>query len=113
MERRLYWVIAIAALVATQATLVWHVASGRGALEFVTDAVATPAGAFAVVDLVAVACAALAFMVTEGRRLGMRHLWIYVVLTFTVAISVAFPLFLVVRSRTLRWREGGGPPAAA
>lgn len=111
MERRLYLAIAAAALVATQATLAWHVASGGGPVDFVTDAVATPAGAFAVVDLVAVACAALVFMVAEGRRLGMRHLWAYVVLTFTVAISVAFPLFLVVRSRSIRWREGRGRPA--
>ncbi len=113
MERRLYLAIGAAALVATQAALVGHVASGRGAVEFLTDAVATPAGVFAVVDLAAVACAALAFMVLEGRRLGMRHLWIYVVLTFTVAISVAFPLFLAARSRGLRWQEGGGRPAAS
>ncbi|MDO7867919.1 DUF2834 domain-containing protein [Nocardioides jiangxiensis] len=113
MERRVHLAIAIVALVATQAALVWHVASGRGAADFLTDAVATPAGVFVVVDLVAVACAALVFMVTEGRRLGIRHLWIYVVLTFTVAISVAFPAFLMVRERQLRWQDGRGRPTAA
>lgn len=113
MERRLYLAIGLVALVATQATLAWHIASSGGAIDFLTDAVATPAGVFVVVDLVAVACAALVFMLAEGRRLGIRHLWIYVALTFTVAISVALPVFLVVRERQLRRQDGRGRPAAA
>lgn len=111
MERRFQLAVAVIALVATQTTLVWHLAAGGGVADFLTDVVATPAGVFVVVDLVAVAASALVFMVSEGRRLGMRHLWVYVVLTFTVAISVAFPLFLVVRAQTLRWHAAR--PAAA
>jgi hypothetical protein len=104
VDRRFHLAVAVLALVATQATLVWHVASGGRVSDFLTDAVATPAGVFVVVDLVAVAVSALVFMVAEGRRLGMRHLWLYVALTFTIAISVAFPLFLVMRSRRLQWQ---------
>ena len=37
----------------------------------------------------------------EARRLEMRHFWIYPVLTYTVAFSVALPLFLWVRSHHL------------
>jgi len=33
--------------------------------------------------------------------LSMSHWWIYVVLTFTVAIAFAFPLFLLNRERRL------------
>lgn len=103
MERLLYGTLGVAALIGTQTALVWHFASGGDVQTFVTDTVSTPAGVFAVVDLLVVAAAALTFMLLEGRRLGMRHLWVYVVLTFTVAISVAFPAFLLARSRHLRW----------
>ena len=49
------------------------------------------------IDLLVVAFVALVFMVAEGRRIGMRFLWVYVLLTFLVAISVSLPLFLIVR----------------
>lgn len=111
MQRRFHLAVAVIALVATQAALVWHLASGGRLIDFLADAVATPAGVFVVVDLVAVAASAVVFMIVEGRRLGMPRLWLYVALTFTIAISVAFPLFLAVRSRQLQWQ--GSPRRAA
>ena len=39
-----------------------------------------------------------------ARRIGMRHAWIYPVLTFTVALGFAFPLFLFMRERHLAAR---------
>ena len=45
--------------------------------------------------------AALVFMVVEARRTGVRFVWIYVVLSFVVAVSVTFPLFLLARERRL------------
>lgn len=94
-----YVAVAVAALVGTQTALVRHVADGRSATEALTDTVATPAAAFVTIDLLAVAAAALVFMVVESRRLRLPRLWLYLLLTFTVAISVAFPLFLVERQR--------------
>jgi len=41
--------------------------------------------------------AAVAFMVIEARRLGVRFVWLYVILAFAVAISVLFPLFMAAR----------------
>ena len=41
------------------------------------------------------------FMWVEGRRLRVRHLWVYYLLSPTVAISVAFPLFMIARERRL------------
>jgi hypothetical protein len=40
-------------------------------------------------------------MVLEARRLGIRFVWLYVILGFLVAISVTFPLFLIARERRL------------
>jgi len=41
------------------------------------------------------------FVFSEGRRLGMRHLWIYVVCNLIVGVSLALPLFLLFRERAL------------
>ena len=51
---------------------------------------------------IAIACAAfITWMLAEARRLGMRHAWLYVVLTFGVAFAFAAPLFLYMRERHL------------
>lgn len=53
------------------------------------------------VDVLVAAIAAVAFMVFEGRRLGMRAVWLYIVLIPVVALAFALPLFLAMRERTL------------
>ena len=90
-----YAVVGLAALVGTQVVLVQYMTSEGGSL--FDDVVANGAATFSLIDLLAVAVIALVFMIAEGRRLGMRFLWVYVVLTFAVAISVALPLFLIAR----------------
>ncbi len=52
-------------------------------------------------DLLAVASAASIFIVLEGRRLGIRWYWVYVVASFVTAVGFTFPLFLAVRERRL------------
>lgn len=44
----------------------------------------------------------LVWMTVEARRLGMRHLWLYVVTTFLVAFALTCPLFLLMREVRLR-----------
>lgn len=41
------------------------------------------------------------FVFSEGRRLGMRHLWVYVLCTLLVGGSLGLPLFLFFRERKL------------
>ncbi|MBX3273387.1 MAG: DUF2834 domain-containing protein [Sandaracinaceae bacterium] len=43
----------------------------------------------------------LVWMVVEARRLGMRHVWAFVALTFGVAWAFSLPLFLFFRERRL------------
>jgi hypothetical protein len=59
--------------------------------------------------------AALVWMVFEARSLGIRFVWLYVILAFVIAISVTFPLFLFARERRLeelgRARNEAAPTA--
>jgi hypothetical protein len=45
------------------------------------------------------------FVFSEGRRLGMRHLWLYVICNLLVGVSLALPLFLLFRQSALERAE--------
>ena len=62
---------------------------------------ANPATSSLSVDLLVAASAASVFMVLEGRRLGMRWYWAYVLAAFVTAVGFTFPLFLAMRERQL------------
>lgn len=46
------------------------------------------------------------FVFSEGRRRGMRNLWIYVLCNLAVGVCLALPLFLYVRERRLEAVSG-------
>jgi hypothetical protein len=76
------------------------------AAEFVRAGYANSASSSLSNDLLVGCVAFLVWSFAEARRLGMRHWWIYPVLTFGIAFAFAFPLFLFVRERRLL---AGGP----
>lgn len=49
------------------------------------------------------ALSAVILMVTEARKHNVRFVWLYVVGSFFIAVSVMFPLFLIARE----FRMGG------
>lgn len=72
---------------------------------------ANAASSSAAVDLLVAFAAGSIFMITEGRRLGMRAPWLYVVFGVILAFAFTFPLFLLLRERTLhRNRTATGIP---
>ena len=52
-------------------------------------------------DILIVAMAGSAFMIFEARKLGMKRVWLYIVLSGVTAFAFTFPLFLAMRERTL------------
>jgi hypothetical protein len=61
------------------------------------------------IDIFYFCVAAMIWMVVEARKLGVRFVWVYILLSFLVAVSVMFPLFLAARERALASR--GAEPA--
>lgn len=108
-----YAIIAAGALIATWSQNIRFFAQddNGGLGGFLRDAWANPAAASLSNDVLFVALAAAVFMVVESRRLGIRHVWIFLAGSLLVAISVAFPLFLLVRQRALAaTRTAAAPP---
>ncbi len=60
------------------------------------------------IDLCAVASAASIFIILEGRRLGMRWYWLYVIASFVTAVGFTFALFLAMRERKMAAIKGDG-----
>ena len=56
-----------------------------------------PVSGFFGLDVVVSSLVLWIFVFSEGRRLGMRHLWLYVVCNLLVGVSLALPLFLLFR----------------
>jgi hypothetical protein len=101
-----YVVLGLGALVGTQVVLIDYLRSDDTSLD---DLWANGVSTFVAIDLFVVAAVAVIFIVAEGRRLQMRFLWIYVVVSLTIAISVALPAFLVVRQLLLADRRDAQP----
>jgi hypothetical protein len=70
------------------------------------ETLANPASRSITIDLLFLSLAAIVWMVLEARRLSMRGVWIYVLLGAFVAISAAFPAFMIHRERALAGRDG-------
>ncbi len=62
----------------------------------------THAAAFFGLDVVVSSVALWLFVFSEGRRLRMKNLWLYVVCNLALGLSVALPLFLFFRERRLK-----------
>ena len=60
-------------------------------------------------DLLIVALAAAAFMVLEAKRLGMKRVWLYLVLAGITAMAFVFPLFLAMRELKLAKQDLAAP----
>lgn len=54
---------------------------------------------FFAMDLIVTSVILWVFIFVEGRRLEMKNLWIYIVSNLLVGVSLALPLFLLMRER--------------
>ena len=100
----LYAALALGALVATW----WHniafIRDGGSAMDFLTDGYANHVAASLINDLWFMVAAAFVFMLVDARRTGVRHVWLYLVLSAGIAVSVMFPLYLIARERKVPGR---------
>jgi len=52
-------------------------------------------------DFTIVAIAVVVFMISEARRLKMKRVWLYILLSGVTALAFTFPLFMAMRERRL------------
>jgi hypothetical protein len=94
-----YLVLAIVGLAATWTFNILAIVSGSDFFgEWFSNGFATQS---LQVDLLVLAVAVGAFLVVEGRRIGMRRAWLFLPLSAVTAAAFAVPLFLALRERRL------------
>lgn len=101
-EKILCWVYAVIALAALVATWTNNIAffaqpENREVMSFVQALYQNHASASITNDILLFGLAAFIFMVHEAKRLAVPHVWVYILLSCLVAVSVMFPLFLIAR----------------
>lgn len=100
-----YGVIALLALIATWNQNLHYFGGGEGPVgvlaTFWAATFANPAAVSITLDLLFFLLAATIWMVLEARRLDMPYVWLYIVGGALIAISVTFPLFMMMRERRL------------
>ena len=68
---------------------------------FLRDLFANRISAFFAMDVIVSAVVLISFIQSEGKRLGVRLLWLPIVSVFLVGVSLGLPLFLYLRQITL------------
>jgi len=79
---------------------------------FLRELFASRIGAFFGMDVLVSAVVLIFFVRREGRRLGVRHLWLPIVGTLAVGVSLGFPLFLYLREDALESTGGTASTSA-
>jgi len=102
-----FLILTVVGLIATWYHLVPYVIAqgGFSISQFVADINANQAAAAVTNDIMVVVVMFLFWSFIEARRLGMKHWWVYLLLTFTIALAVSFPLFMYQRERAMQ-RQG-------
>ena len=105
-----FWFYLLVSLVGLITAMIFNgIASVDGA-DYLSAWFGSPVDWVLSLDLLVVAIAGSAFIIFEGRRLGMKKLWIYIVVSGVTAFAFTFPLFLAMRERALsRRKESSGP----
>ena len=79
---------------------------GLDLAEFLAQLFATPVSSFFGWDVIVSSAALWAFVLLEGRRLGMGALWAPIVGNVLVGVSLGLPLFLLMRELRLEATAG-------
>jgi len=79
---------------------------------FLRELFANRIGAFFGMDVLISAVVLIFFVRREAQRLGVRHLWLPIVGTLTVGVSLGFPLFLYLREDAMERAVGTASASA-
>lgn len=100
--KTLYLILAVLGLVLPYGAFIpWLSEHGPDLLRFMEDLIVNPISIFAWLDVIIAALVLLIFILSESRRLGIRHAWFAFIGTLTVGVSFGLPLFLYFREKAL------------
>ena len=109
-RKNLYLFLCVLGIVIPYSQFVpWVLENGLQLGLLVRELFANRVSAFFGLDVLVSSVVVVSFVRTEGRRLGVRQLWLPILVLLTVGVSCALPLFLYLREGALARisHEGG------
>jgi len=99
--RHLYLILALAGVVLPYSQfLPWLADNGPNVALLVEQITTSRAAAFGWLDVIVSALVLFVFIFTDGPKRRVDHLWLPVIGTLIVGVSLGFPLYLYLRERT-------------
>lgn len=99
----LYGICALAGIICTMYFNIHFIIEHGGfSLEtFITENYVNNASGSISNDFLVILVVFLIWSFVEAKRIAMPYWWVYILLTFSVALAFSFPLFLLMRERHL------------
>ncbi|MEN9992514.1 MAG: hypothetical protein RLY83_84 [Actinomycetota bacterium] len=101
MRKPLFWVYLTISIAGLVTAWLFNGLAVMGGQDYGTAWTATAVDLVLTYDLGLVAIAGVIFMFVEAKRIGMKKVWILVLLSGITAMAFVFPLFLALRERHL------------
>ena len=79
----------------------WVVDNGLDVPLFFQELFSTKIGGFFGIDVIVSAIVLFVFVFSEGKRLKMTNLWLPIMATLSVGVSLGLPLFLYMRQKQI------------
>ena len=96
--RHVYLVLCVVGALLPYSQLIpWFLEHGLDLSLFLDQLFANRIGGFFGLDVIVCSFVLWIFVFSEGRRVGMRHLWLPVLASLVVGVSLGLPLFLYMR----------------
>ena len=101
MHKKLFWVYLVLSIVGLVTAWVFNALAVMNNQDYAGAWFGTAVDWVLSADFTVVAIAVVVFMITEARRLKMKRVWLYILLSGITAMAFTFPLFMAMRERKL------------
>lgn len=101
MHKKLFWVYLILSIVGLVTAWVFNALAVMNNQDYAGAWFGSAVDWVLSADFTVVAIAVVVFMISEARRLKMKRVWLYILLSGITAMAFIFPLFMAMRERKL------------
>lgn len=101
MHKSLFWVYLVLSIIGLVTAWIFNGLAVMNNEDYMTAWFGTAVDWVLSADFTVVAIAVVVFMISEARRLKMKRVWLYILLSGVTAMAFTFPLFMAMRERQL------------
>jgi uncharacterized membrane protein len=101
MHKSLFWIYVVLSIVGLVTAWIFNALAVMNNQDYMAAWFGTAVDWVLSGDFTIVAIAVVVFMITEARRLKMKRVWLYILLSGVTAMAFTFPLFMAMRERKL------------